>query len=66
MTVENATLYDSSSQFEFYGGLISAGIGAAFGLGIGVIVFLVNGQESRQYFNDYYYWLASDGIRFHN
>lgn len=66
MTVENSTLYDSSSQFEFYGGLISAGIGAAFGLGIGVIVYLVNGQESRQYFNDYYYWLASDGIRYHN
>jgi hypothetical protein len=46
--------------------LISAGIGAAFGLLIGVIMIIVNTQKSREYFDDYFYWFASDGVRFEN
>ncbi len=55
MPVEPATL-QFTSQFEFYGGLISAGIGMAFGLLIGGIILLINGQRSRDYFEDYLYW----------
>jgi hypothetical protein len=62
LTIEPATL-NFTSQFEFYGGLISAGIGAAFGLGAGLLVILVNTQKSREYFEDSYYWFANDGIR---
>jgi hypothetical protein len=63
MTVEPATL-SFTSQFELYGGLISAGIGAGFGILAGFLVILVNDQKSRQYFDDYYYWFANDGIRY--
>jgi hypothetical protein len=49
LIIESATLA-SSSQSEIYGGLISAGIGAAFGAGVGLILFLVSGQEKGEYF----------------
>jgi hypothetical protein len=63
MPVEPATLI-FSSQFEFYGGLISAGIGAAFGLAAGGVILLVNGHRSREYFEDYFYWFNYDGVRY--
>lgn len=65
LTIEPQTL-NFTSQFEFYGGLISAGIGAAFGLVVGIFVILVNGQRSEEYFEDSFYWFANDGIRFEN
>jgi len=43
-------LFDFNPQFELYAGLISAGIGAAFGIGAGLLTFIVNGQSSSQYF----------------
>jgi ammonia channel protein AmtB len=49
LTIEPQTL-NFTSQFEFYGGLISAGIGAAFGLVVGIFVILVNNQRSKEYF----------------
>lgn len=63
LTIEPKVL-QFSSQFEFYGGLISAGIGLAFGLGVGFIVCLVNDQLSKEYFEDFFYWYSSDGIRY--
>jgi hypothetical protein len=65
LTIEPKVL-QFSSQFEFYGGLISAGIGLAFGLGVGLLVLLVNNQISREYFEDFFYWYSSDGIRYDN
>lgn len=50
-------------QFEFYAGLISAGIGAAFGLGAGIFIYIFNGQTSSQYFEDYFYWQNDDGLK---
>jgi len=52
------------SQFEFYSGLISAGIGAAFGVGAGLLIVLANGQRAPEYFEDYYYWFYGDNIRY--
>ena len=63
LTIEPKVL-QFSSQFEFYGGLISAGIGLAFGLVVGIIVLLVNNQISREYFEDFFYWFSTDGIRY--
>lgn len=63
MTIEPTTL-QFSSQFEFYGGLISAGIGMSFGLVVGVIFMAINGQRSREYFEDFYYWFNCDSIRY--
>jgi hypothetical protein len=56
-------LYDFNPQFEFYAGLISAGIGAAFGLGAGILIYIFNGQTSSQYFEDYFYWQNDDGLK---
>lgn len=63
LTIEPKTL-DFTSQFEFYGGLISAGIGGAFGIVAGVIIILVNPLKSKEYFEDAYYWFSNDGIRY--
>lgn len=63
LTIEPKTL-DFTSQFEFYGGLISTGIGAAFGIAAGIIIILVNPQKSKEYFEDAYYWFGNDGIRY--
>lgn len=63
LTIEPKVL-QFSSQFEFYGGLISAGIGLAFGLGIGLLVYLANDQISREYYDDLFYWYSSCGIRY--
>lgn len=65
LTIEPKVL-QFTSQFEFYGGLISAGIGLAFGLGVGLLILLVNNQISREYFEDFFYWYSSDGIRYEN
>jgi hypothetical protein len=43
--------------------LISAGIGAAFGLGAGLLIYIFNGQISSQYFEDYFYWQNDDGLK---
>jgi hypothetical protein len=63
LTIEALTL-EFTSQFQFYGGLISAGIGLAFGLLAGVIIILVNPQKSKEYFEDAYHWFGHDGIRY--
>jgi hypothetical protein len=54
-------LGEDSHQLIFYV-LISAGIGLAFGLVIGFIIFLVNGHLRRHHFVDRTYWLMEDGI----
>jgi ammonia channel protein AmtB len=65
LNIEPKTL-DFTSQFELYGGLISAGIGAAFGVVTGIIIIFVNGQKSKEYFEDYHFWFANDGVRYDN
>lgn len=41
-------------------GLISAGIGAAFGIFIGFLILLVNGHHRHHHFADRTYWLMED------
>lgn len=51
-----------TSNFEAYAGLISAGIGAGFGLLAGLIIYFINTQESDEYFEDTIYWRKDDGV----
>ena len=38
-------------------------MGLAFGLVGGLLVYLINSHSYDQYFEDFYYWMGSDGIR---
>ena len=60
LTVEQTVLGISDSQYDFYGGLISAGIGAASGLVIGLLIYLVNRNGENDFFEDFVYWYSSD------
>jgi hypothetical protein len=50
-----------SAQLILYG-LVCAGIGAAFGLAIGFLIFLSNGHNRDDHFADRTYWLMEDSI----
>jgi ammonia channel protein AmtB len=63
LTPDASVLADNNVQFEFYAGLISAGIGAGFGVLAGLLIFIFNGQTASQYFEDYFYWQGDDGLR---
>jgi len=43
-------------------GLISLGIGLAFGILAGLFILLVNGHKSGNHFKDVTYWYYKDGI----
>ncbi len=64
LTPSNSTLNNFNSQNQFYMGLVSAGMGAAFGLGAGLLILIVNKQENNEYYEDYFYWVKDDQIRY--
>lgn len=43
--------------------LVSVGMGLAFGLLAGALIYLTNFQTGSQYFDDGYYWRNHDCIR---
>lgn len=43
--------------------LVSVGMGLAFGLAAGGLIYLTNFQKSSEYFDDGYYWRNHDCIR---
>ena len=59
------TLKNAASQNEFYIGLVSAGIGAGIGIFAGVLVYAVNDQKGYEYYEDFYYWVEEDQIRYY-
>ena len=64
LTVFSGVLNNLDSYRQFLAGLIAAGIGLAFGLIAGMAVYLINSHSYDQYFEDFYYWMGSDGICF--
>lgn len=59
----NVVLQNKGEQFQVYIMLISAGIGAGFGIIAGILIYLTNFQYNLEYFEDSYYWRNSDCIR---
>lgn len=54
---------NSTQIFAWVISLISAAMGLAFGIGAGVLVFLVASHRREDHFDDFPYWINDDGIR---